>query len=213
MRRCLGMLMAVTMLTVSMVTMSFANDLPTPKQPPGTPTIMELTNAVNPADLVAPEGRYKELADFAIKSIKQRQPDAKVSAYVRPANAETKTAAAIILAYKEADRVVMTFKSNCSVNSQFSVESVTLAEATRDRPDAPDIQRHLLSDIASHWTKLNHDWTDGKLGIPSLYTARITSWGSGNEVNLDVSYDRNQVIDYNRAVASRDRPAVSVATR
>lgn len=176
----------------------FNTNIPQPSDQ--TPAVLELTPDIPAAvdKLKAPDGQYKELATVAIAEITKRDPQAKVTAYLREhQNAKPD----LVLAYAGAERTVVTYASNCSVNSQFSVQNAALAALMDpDRQEkAPDLSNHLLSVICAHWTLLNHDWTVQEAVLPKKY--KVSAYSG----KIDITYDYQQVRDYNAKVAATIR--------
>lgn len=185
----------------------FNTNIPQPSAQ--TPSTLELTPDIPAAldKLKAPDGQYKQLADVAIAEIKQRDPAAKVTAYLREKpNAKPE----LVLAYSGAERTVVTFASNCSVNSQFNIQNAALtALLDPDKHESPpDLSKHLLAGICAHWTLLNHDWTDQEAVLPKKY--RVSAYSG----KIDITYDYQQVRDYNAKVAATIRNrSVNIAKR
>lgn len=191
---------------------AFNTDIPNtdiPQPSAQTPAVLELTPDIPAAvdKLKAPNGQYKQLADVAIAEITKQNPQAKVVAYLREKpNAKPD----LVLAYNGAESTVLTFASNCSVNSQFNVQNAALAALMDpDRHEkAPDLSGHLLTGICAHWTLLNHDWTAQEAVLPKKY--KVSAYNG----RIDISYDHQQVRDYNAKVAATIRSrSVNIAKR
>lgn len=155
---------------------------------------------------IEPSAKYAELAEIAIARLRRDYPAAEFKAvvnYNETVSAVDKPEKERLLIISQVSApMVVAWRSNCSVNSQFSVrEETTLtlldSEASENRPYESVVQNHWLSDVCSQWTLMNHAWHDQEAAIPKTYVARRF----GMNV-LDISYDKQEVDRYNKAVAS-----------
>lgn len=185
--------------------------LPIAKPSAQTPAVLELTPDIPAATatLRTPYGQYKQLADVAITEINKRDHKARVTAYLRENKAGAKPD--LVLAYVGADRTMVTFTSNCAVNSQYQIDynrTFTLLSDPDKYESPPDISQHLLAGICADWTLLNHDWTDREAVLPKKY--RVTTFSG----KIDVTYDHAQIRSYNNKIAVRMRSRqVNIANR
>ncbi len=171
-----------------------------------TPAILEVTPTL-PADAVEPTGQYKELAEVTAASVAKHLPGVKVRTMMRPGSTKTKTR--LFVSYEKAIPVTFIFLSNCSVNSQFTVESPVLTvKADKTAPLPATLIQPWVSDVCAHWTLLNHDWVEQAASRPKTFSMRVM------HDRLDITYDSNEVKAYKEAVAAIRKPQkVTVAVR
>lgn len=170
-----------------------------PQPTPDTPSEVELVPAIDPGVAgTEPVGKAKQLADAIVTRLHAKHPDYNIRAVVLPQ--KHKTRVRLTVQYPGAEPVLMSFVSNCSVNSQFNVSPGSSFSNLAD-PDstAPkqDLADHIVTLVCADWTCLNHSWDAAEATVPTKYRVSI------HDKRLDISYDESQVKAYNRTVVTR----------
>ncbi len=191
----------LTALTLLLATTSLfaldTTDIPLRTPSNDTPAILETAPAL-PADtqLQEPTGEYKLLADVVVAGVRRGRPDVKVRTVVRPGAVHTKTKSRLLVVYADAPQLTLTFASNCTVNSGFSVSTVPLVAAV-ESPTKADIPLPAWTEeVCASWTLLNHGWVHEVVPSPRTYTFRT------HNNTIDVSYNRDEVHSHYRLVGA-----------
>lgn len=196
-----GLFCAAAVLSLTLfASRSYAND-----NVPDAPDVLAFV-AEQPTEGIntQPIERYKELADTVITRLKRDNPDAKFTAVVNTTKDDKQREKVRLLIVSEAvSATTITFKSNCSVNSRFSVQPVPQITQVDSDDGTPskNYAGHWLGDVCAKWTLLNHAWVDPDAPIPKDHTAQLLFGDT-----LDVTYNRKEVEAYEAAVAALARP-------
>ncbi len=169
-----------------------------PQPTPDTPSEVELTPTIDPSvSPTEPVGKAKLLADAIVTRLHAKHPDYNIRAVVLPQKNKTKVR--LTVQYPGAEPVLLSFVSNCSVNSQFNVNpalSSSLTDAAKSTRKQ-DLADHIVTLVCADWTCLNHSWSASEAPLPTKYRVSI------HDKRLDISYDEGQVKAYNNAVVTR----------
>jgi len=186
-----------------------ARPLPTPQPEADVPSEVQIVPAFEPGTvIVEPTGRAKQLACAITERVKAKYPNCDVQTTV--CEQKRKTRVRLVMAYPGADPVLLTYVSNCSINSQFRVSPSQFTElADPDKHEIrPNLEDQLVTLICADWTQLNHDWTDTVAVVPKKYAVTV------HDKTVDISYDVRQVLKYNQVLVSKRRLDLRrVATR
>ena len=181
------------------------------------PAVIEFSNDTpTNAKLSEPDGVYKDLADTIVTRLQRDNRHEQYIARVYHADGlnDGRQKARLLIINRNIDPMVVSFKSNCSVNSQFDV-SVSVASAAAatnteqpwstfyDPDDQRQMQDYWLSDVCAKWTIHNHRWLKLRSCTPRTYKAQ--RYRSRERVTIDISYNHDEVNAYNDALVRLEK--------
>lgn len=187
--------------TIAAITLPYAHATDQPSND-DVPRILEFVQQTpDTGTNTEPSGKFKELAAKTIERLKQSYTKASFKAVVNQPDDKDEKARLLIISAVVSEPIALSFKSNCSVNSQFHLSQETVQLLTElERKDPKALQEHWLTDVCATWTLYNHDWLNADAGVPKTFRISVNNYGG--TPFLDITYKREEVDAYKQATAN-----------